>query len=512
MPNSRPATVPRLPGPFTRVTGAALGLLLVAATASAATPPAGKGMNVLFIAVDDMRPELGAYGNRVVHSPRMDRLAAEGLLFNRAYCNVAICHPSRASLLMGLRPTTTGIYEFQPAIRQAMPDVVTLPQYFKAHGYHAQGIGKIFHDLRQSDPASWSVPHYCPPVPVYHTPEGKQIAELVAREKLAATQIDPASRRAFQRGMAGLPWEAPDVPDSQLEDGIIADRALAALREVHDRPFFLAVGFLKPHIPFIAPRKYWELYDPAKLPMPTRHTPPDGAPFYTLYGWQDTRRYWGMAREGRLTEEQTRSMIHGYYACISFVDAQVGRLLDELDRLGLRERTLVVLWGDHGYNLGDYGEWDKRSNYEVATRSPLIIRVPGTRPRQRTDALVEFVDLYPSLCELAGLPVPAHLEGTSFKPLLENPARPWKPAVFSHISRNVEGAGFTIGTSLRTPHHRLVEWANENGSLREHELYDHRVDPGETTNLAYHPGQSQVLQELTAQLRAGWTAARPPGR
>jgi len=280
------------------------------------------------------------------------------------------------------------------------------------------------------------------------------------------------------------------------------------LREIRDRPFFLAVGFLKPHIPFIAPKKYWDLYDPAMLPMPPRLAPPDGAPFYTMYSWQDTRRYWGMARQGRLTEEQTRGMIHGYYACISFVDAQVGRLLQEIERLGLRERTIVILWGDHGYNLGDYGEWDKRNDYETSTRSPLLLRVPGQRPGLRTNALVEFVDIYPSLCELASLPVPAVLEGTSFRPLLDDPARPWKRAVFSHITRHVETAGFTIGHAMRTEHYRFVEWANESGSLREHELYDHRVDPMETVNIAYQP---PVLEALTAQLRAGWQAARPAG-
>ena len=311
--------------------------------------------------------------------------------------------------------------------------------------------------------------------------------------------------------MASLPWEAPDRPEIEFEDGMIAERALAALREIRDRRFFLAVGFLKPHIPFIAPKKYWDLYDPKKLPMPTRHTAPDGAPFYSMYGWQDTRRYWGMPNEGRATEEQTRNLLHGYYACISFVDAQVGRLLNELDRLGLRESTVVILFGDHGYNLGHYGEWDKRNAYEISARSPLMVRMPGSRPPSwRTNALVEFVDIYPSLCELAGIPVPSEVEGTSFKPLLSDPSRPWKRAAFSYISRNVKGAGFTVGHSMRTDRYRLVEWVNKDGSLREYELYDHHADARETVNLASRPEHAALVRELAAQLRRGWRASLPP--
>jgi arylsulfatase A-like enzyme len=230
-----------------------------------------------------------------------------------------------------------------------------------------------------------------------------------------------------------------------------------------------------------------------------------------MYNWQETRIQWGMPTHDLLTEEETRAMIHGYYACISFIDAQIGRLLVAIDRLGLRDRTIVVLWGDHGYNLGTYGEWDKRNAYEISTRSPLIVRAPGFRPRpSRTDALVEFVDIFPTLCELTGLPLPEGIEGTSLKPLFETPGRPWKRAAFSYISRNVEGAGFTIGHAMRTDRYRFVEWINGNGSLREHELYDHEIDPGETRNIAGRPDQAAIVRALTAQLRAGWRAAGPP--
>jgi iduronate 2-sulfatase len=496
---------------FARIAGLLSGLLCMAPSLGlGATRGTAEPLNVLFIAIDDMRPILGAYGDRVVKSPNMDRLAAEGLLFNRAYCMVAICHPSRAALLTGRRPTTSGIYDFSPEIRKAMPNVITLPQHFKANGYYTQSLGKIFHNPNENDPG-WSVPAYWPKEPAYHTPEGVRILQHVTKEKPMASLRDPGTKEVKPRAMAGLPYEAPDVPDRVLNDGIITERALAALRESRERRFFLAVGFLKPHIPFVAPKKYWDLYDRNKLPMPARTQAPEGAPFYSMYDWQDTRRYWGMPHEGRLTDDQTRSMIHGYYACISFIDAQVGRLLDEVERLGLRERTLVILWSDHGYNLGEYGEWDKRNDYETSTRSALMVRVPGQRTRpSRTNALVEFVDIYPSLCELAGIPMAAELEGTSFKPLLENPARPWKQAAFSHITRNVANAGLTIGHAMRTDRYRLVEWRNESGSLREYELYDHPTDPGETKNIAAQPDQAQLLRQLTKQLHAGWRAALPP--
>jgi arylsulfatase A-like enzyme len=467
-------------------------------------------LNVLFIAVDDLRPDLGAYGNPVVHTPNLDRLAAEGLLFTRAYCMVAICHPSRAAVLTGKRPTTSGIYEFRPEIREAMPQVVTLPQHFKSRGYHAQAIGKIFHGPNLDDPHSWSVPSYWPASQPYHTPEGIRIMKRVESEKPFATLVDPSSGQSSQHRMRGLPCEAPNVPDHLLDDGSVTERAVDALRQVRDRRFFLAVGYFKPHLPFVAPKRYWDLYDPASLPLPSRASAPEGAPHYALYGWQDTRRYWGMPHEGPLPAAEARRLTHGYYACISFIDAQIGRLLEELDRLQLRDRTIVLVWGDHGYNLGEYGEWDKRNNYEASTRSPLLVRAPGHAPGRRTNALVEFVDIFPSLCDLAGVPALAGLEGTSFKPLLKDTKRQWKRAAFSHTSREVAGAGVTLGHAMRTDRYRFVEWVNASGSLREHELYDLHSDPVESENLARRPELAGLVGQLSAQLWAGWRSALPP--
>jgi arylsulfatase A-like enzyme len=311
--------------------------------------------------------------------------------------------------------------------------------------------------------------------------------------------------------MQGLPCESPDVPDRLLGDGAVTERALDVLRQVRDRRFFLAVGYFKPHLPFVAPKKYWDLYDPDTLPLPSRTSAPKRAPHYTLYGSQDTRRYWGLPHEGPIPDSVARRLTHGYYACISFIDAQIGRLLEELERLQLRERTIVLVWGDHGYNLGEYGEWDKRNNYEASTRSPLLVRAPGHPRGQRTNALVEFVDIFPSLCELAGVPAPAGLEGTSFKPLLRDPDRPWKKAAFSHTSRQVAGFGITLGHAMRTERYRFVEWVNASGSLREHELYDLHSDPIENENLAPRPELVGLVGQLTAQLRAGWASALPPG-
>jgi len=372
--------------------------------------------NVLFISVDDLRPELGCYGKKLVKSPNIDKLAETGTIFNRAYCQQALCMPSRASLLTGRRPDTTKVYGFTVDFRDNIPNVVTLPEYFKACGYHTQALDKTFH---KDDSQSWSVPHWVSKQPIYHSNEGKKILEYIKEEPRITYTWDLGAGKKKTKPAGGLPWEAPDVPDNQLRDGDIADHAIKALNLIKDKPFFLAVGFLKPHIPYVAPKKYWNLYDKNKLPLADNPFPPEDVPKCALYNWNDLRHYHGIPKVGPVSDEQARSLIHGYYACVSFVDAQVGRLIAELEKLKLRKRTIIILWGDNGYQLGEHGMWDKHSIFETSVHCPMIINVPGQRLKgAKTDALVEFVDIYPSLCDICGLPLPEGLEGISFKPLL----------------------------------------------------------------------------------------------
>lgn len=466
--------------------------------------------NVLFIAVDDLRPEFGCYGSPAL-SPNIDALAASGTLFERAYVQVALCMPSRVSVLTGQRPATTGVIDFSVPFREVQPDVVTLPQHFMKHGYKAVAFGKIFHN---DDKASWSEPLFTSNREEYHSEFGKQVIAWTKEDHRRLTYVwDLGDGVTKTKRPGGLPWEAPEVADDALQDGHIANAAIEKLAELKtaDEPFFLAVGFLKPHLPFIAPRKYYDLYNPDEIQLAPNKEAPVGAPKFATYNWNDLRHYYGIPDVGPLAGQRARELRHGYFACVSFMDAQAGRVLAELDRLGLRENTVVVLWGDHGWQLGEHGMWDKHSNYETSTHAPLIVSVPGQMPG-RTSALAEMVDLYPSLAELCGLPLPDHLEGTSFAPLIENPAMPWKSAAFSEYRRVIPGYGQIapgLGVAMRTDRYRVVEWLVPSTEFRAYELYDHETDPGENVNLANHPERQQLLESLKDKLHAGWRAARP---
>lgn len=473
--------------------------------------------NVLFIAVDDLRPELGCYGAKQIQSPNIDRLAKRGLLFNRAYCQQAVCNPSRASLLTGRRPESINVLDLPTHFRDKVPDVVTLPQLFREQGYHVQGFGKIYHTGHgnRDDAFSWSDKvHLAKPLTLalsHGVGEGKvpdPDADTVADTK-------SVTRRGRRGGVSynhsnQPPWEIRDVADDELRDGKIAENAINLMREVKGKPFFIAVGFLKPHLPFVAPKKYYDLYNAAKLPVAANDFHPRGAPPWTGNNAGELRAYKGVPKEGPIPPQLARELVHGYYACVSYMDGQVGRVLDELDRLGLREKTIVVLWGDHGWQLGEHGTWCKHTAYETSTRAPLIISVPGQRSAgKKTDALVELVDIYPTLAELCGLAAPSGLEGTSLKPLLDKPNRKWKSAAFSVWPKRIPEAGPSVGRAIRTDRYRLVEWTAEGKDLRELELYDHKRDPQENENLAKDPKQAKRVEALLKQLHAGWQAAVP---
>ena len=474
---------------------------LFAGWAQAATP------NVLLICVDDLKPLLGCYGDPTVKSPNIDRFSKSGMLFESAYCNQAVCAPSRNALMTGMRPTSLGIYDLGTNFRFAASNAVTLSQYFMRHGYRAEALGKIFHvgHGNHDDPASWSMPHWHTKVVAYALPQNRGRNELTREEALFENVPDAKARR-LPRGPA---YEAADVADNAYPDGRIADEAIRRLRSAKDRatPFFLAVGFVKPHLPFCAPKKYWDLYDRTTFKLPERRTAPDGAPPYAPQFGGELRQYADIPERGDLPEDLQRTLIHGYHAAVSFMDAQLGRLLDELDRLGLAKDTIVVLWGDHGWHLGDHSMWCKHTNYEQATHIPLIVRAPGvTKAGARSRALVETVDLYPTLCELAGLPppqLPQRLEGKSFVRTLKRPSAPTKEAIFHVYPRSPRDKGPILGRAVRTERYRLIEWKAPGAppDSAELELYDYKTDPAEAQNLVQQqPETVAKLRKLLAAL------------
>ncbi len=446
--------------------------------------------NVLFIAVDDLRVELECYGDAHVKSPNIDRLAARGTLFNRAYCQQAVCNPSRASLLTGLRPDTLQVWDLPTHFRQQRPDVVTLPQLFKQHGYHTQNIGKIFHNWRQDDyqgdAASWSVPAV-----MHYNNHGADQAVVKGEP--------PPNKSRVPR------TEMRDVADDAYFDGRIADLAVKALGDLQHRPFFLAVGFWKPHSPFNAPQRYWDLYERAQISPPANPDPPADVPNIALHDSREILSAFKDRLGGRPTDAEVLALRHGYYAATSFVDAQIGKVLDELDRLGLQKNTVVVFWSDHGFHLGEHSLWAKTSNFELDARVPLIIATPNHKAGQRTDALVELLDLYPTLADLCGLAAPKELEGKSLRPVLEDPSARVKSAAITQHTRPAyppeDGEPTAMGYSLRTDRFRYTEWRDfKTGKILARELYDHESDPWETINLARRPQSDSIVQKLEAQL------------
>jgi len=448
--------------------------------------------NVLFIAVDDLRVELNCCGQGHVHSPNIDGLARRGTLFEQAFCQQTVCNPSRASVLTGLRPDTLKVWDLPTHFRTHHPGIVTLPQCFKRNGYFARGIGKIFHNWRQDewkgDEASWSVPsilHYATHGADKPRVEGTLLPNLAS-------------------GRRGT--ECRDVPDNAYYDGRVAEAAVAALRELarQKRPFFLGVGFWKPHLPFNAPKKYWDLYDREKLPLPEVLRPPVDAPEIAL-----TRDRFDGAKERDLLRE----LHHGHLAAISYLDAQVGKVLDALDATGLSPNTIVVFWSDHGLHLGEHGLLRKTTVFDLDARVPLIIAAPGFRGGQRTASLVELLDLYPTLLDLCGLKPPHRLAGRSLRPLLKDPQARLRSAALTQTPRPNYPRGKAprvMGYSIRTDRFRYTEWRDfATGQVTARELYDHRSDPGETRNVIGSGRYAGKLPDLSRLLAR--TAGISPG-
>ena len=483
-------------------------------------------LNVLMIAVDDLKPAIAAYGDPHAVTPRLDQLAQRGTVFLNAHCQQAVCAPSRVSLLLGLRPDTTGVWDLHTRFRKVLPDVVTLPQHFKQAGYHTAGVGKVFDyrsvdsPTREMDARSWSEPFvYLRGDPRHYF--GFRNPDTLARIDAAITDLGGVERLPDNYrerlevvfGEQGRPsTDRADVPDNAYRDGRVTDIAIDQIEQhaAHpDRPFFLAVGFYKPHLPFNAPEPYWSLYDRESLPLAEFTRLPDGTPRFVGHNSAELRNAYDL-RDAPwiIPEDKQRELVHGYYACVSFIDAQIGRLIDALDRTAQAQRTIIVLWGDHGWHLGDHALWCKHSNFEQATRSPLIIVDPRRPGGVRTSAPVEFVDLYPTLTDLAGLDPPPHtLHGVSLQPLLTDPDADVKPVAVSQYPRKFEGRP-AMGYAFRDRRYRYVQWRQTDyrngefdGPIVATELYDYEVDPLETRNLAEDPAYAGALARMHEHAR-----------
>lgn len=463
-----------------------------AAAASSSRP------NILLLLVDDLKPALGCYGDPIAQTPNLDRLAGRGTRFDVACCSQAVCAPSRFALLLGAHPTRTGLYHLGSKLRERHPNAVTLPQYFARFGYSTESLGKVFHvgHGNAGDPESFSVPHFSDLVIEYRDPA--RTNPQITREEAYFTNQYLDRIRSLPRGPA---WEAPAVPDNAYADGRVATEAVSRIQAAHHRrqqdgtPFFIAVGFARPHLPFSAPKRYWDLYQPQQLPLPKFTTPPSNAPAVAGKRGGEIANYAPIPEDGAPTADQASSLVHGYYASISYMDAQAGLVLNELDRLQLWDSTVVVLWGDHGFHLGDHGIWTKHTNYEQANRIPLIIAAPNSSiPNSVTQQPAGSVDIFPTLAELAQLPppdVPQGLDGTSLVPVLKSPDIRVRDHTFHVFPKS------KLGRAVRTERYRLVEWRShaEPGEAAEYELYDYQLDPLETRNIA--TDRHDLVQQLS---------------
>lgn len=441
--------------------------------------------NILFIAVDDLRPQLGCYGVEQVKSPNIDRLASQGLRFDRAYCMVPTCGASRASLMTSIRPAPKRFVTHLAYAEKDAPGITTLNTQLKQNGYYTVSNGKVFHHPEDSA-IGWSEPAWRP---------GQPSGDVSAPAKGGSKKGGGKGQKKDGKSR-GRPFAVSDLSDDEHSDGQVALKTMADMRRLKDsgQPFFLAAGFFKPHLPFIVPQKYWDLYPAEAIKLPANYHPPKDAPTESIHNSGELRAYAGVPKDGPLPDDLALNLIRGNHACVSFTDTQIGRILAELDRLDLAKSTIVILWGDHGWNLAEHTLWCKHSCYETSMRVPLIIRAPGFEGGLKTDALTELIDVYPTLCELAGVPVPAHVQGRSFVPLMKNPTQPWKDQVIGR---------FTNGDTIRTDQFRFTEYTDRTRGPIARMLYDHRADPGENVNISEHSTHSETTTDLTGRLRAG---------
>jgi iduronate 2-sulfatase len=502
--------------------------------------------NILFIAIDDLKPILGSYGNPLIQSPNLDEIADNGTVFLNNHCQQAVCGPSRASIMTGMRPDYTGVWDLRTRMRDVNPDILSLPQYLITQGYSTQGIGKIY-DQRcvdeYLDEPSWSVPYYRvtddyypqgigrPATGRYQDPETKRKIERLISEAMG-NGMTRGEATDYAQQFVKPSVENIDVPDNAYNDGANALMARDILMGLKDKnePFFFAVGFSKPHLPFVAPSKYWDLYNREDMPLASYQEHALNSPAFAhhnsgeLLGYTDIpplASFTDIAGKIGLPIDKQKELIHGYYAAVSYIDAQVGMLLQTLDSLGLRENTIIAIWGDHGWHLGDHDLWCKHSNFEQATRSPLIISAPWMKPG-KTNSPTEFVDVFPTLCDLAELEIPAHLDGVSLVTVMDDPSQKVKDYAISQYPRNYNQAstpssnllgyeaGRLMGYSMRCERYRYTVWMDNNFRSTQPfdpalvvavELYDYVNDPDETVNVAEKRKYRRVAKQMEKDMQ-----------
>lgn len=492
-----------------------------------------KKPNILFVSIDDLKPTIGVYGDPYAVTPNLDAFAKTGTTFMRAYSQAGVCAPSRASLMTGLRPDSTRVWHLGDKFRELMPEVVTMPQYFNKNGYHTVNLGKIFHNY-MPDSISWDEPDLRPPAfsspemyfrdgETFYLDEETNRIQKIVRDSLV--KIRPV--RYADGWNNGPVWEMKDVHDSLYYDGAQTELAKRVLTRIakKEQPFYMGLGYFRPHMPFTVPKKYWDMYDPNELPLADNPYHPKGAPAWTMNSNYELRHYDGFNDIGlpidgyRMEEDTARMLKQGYYASVSYVDAQFGKLVQHLKDIDIYDNTIIVVWGDHGWKLGEHNSWSKQTNYHIDTHVPMMIHVPGQKNQgSKTEALTELIDMYPSLLELAGIEVPDYLQGTSFVPLINQPELDWKSAAFSQFHRRPQHTpdnGRYMGYSMKTETHHYIEWYDWDninglsGDFKASELYDLVNDPDENINIAEDLANKALVSQLSIALKNGWRAARP---
>ncbi len=492
-----------------------------------------KKYNVLFISVDDLRPSLGVYGDPIVKSPFIDQLASEGITFREAFCQSAVCAPSRASLMTGLRPDSTRVWHLGDKFREINPETVTMPQYFSKFGYHTVNLGKIFHNY-MPDSISWDEPDLRPARylqedwlkrdgETFYISEEVHKSQVIKRDSLL--KLRPV--RYADGWNTGPAWEAADVHDTMYYDGAqneLTKKTLTRLSQSED-PFFMGLGYFRPHLPFTVPKRYWDMYDRDEIPLANNPYMPEGAPMLTMNSMYELRHYDGFNHIGHPTsdftmnEDTARILRQGYYASVSYVDKLIGDVIAHLKEIGIYDNTIIVVWGDHGWKLGDHNSWGKMTNFNIDLKVPIIIRSPDQDNRGvQTHAITELVDLFPTVCEMAGIAVPDYIQGRSLVPLMQDPDQEWKRAAFSQFHRrpkvSADGKRY-MGYSLNTKAYHYIEWyswdheTGTRGELKEVELYDRTLDPYEKKNIAAQEDMLQTKKELAGILSDGWRNAMP---
>lgn len=428
--------------------------------------------NVLFIMVDDLRPELGVYGANYIVSPHIDKLAKNGVAFNRAYCNVPVCGASRSSLISGLRPTNNRFLTFDASMKDEVPNVLTVIDHFNNLGYTTVSNGKITHHKNDI--------------------QGKWNEEWTPISKDWRNYLTEENNQLIKNGKHGNAYEKADVQDDAYYDGQIAAKSIEDLKKLKSEgnPFFLAVGFLKPHLPFNAPKKYWDLYNENQIKLPDNYVFPTSAPEIANHNWGELRYYNGIPQDGPVTDEMAKKLIHAYYASVSFIDAQVGKVVQALDDLGLRESTSIILVGDHGWSLAEHGLWAKHSNFHVALQIPLIISDASLPKGKKTESIAEMVDLYPTICDLARVSTPKHVDGTSLKQAANNPKKIYKSQALARWQK---------GETLIANNYFYTEWIKDEKTIAKM-LYDHNIDPNENRNLAVEEAFKPLVDSLRNML------------